>query len=224
MFRGDIAITDEFELAQNMSYNQQTKVIALVDNAAEYFGNAQVFAMPILLPPYAALEQENIGNVSAFWELYYRHLASPDADSCLALMCAAMYNGFNILLYVSPDEECLTFTSALLKYMQDNYGLTIANKEHTSSFDMAYEDLVRLRMYKYGYISPMDVIMNIKNKIVDPMVCDTLIHDLKLPESDNPVQLIDDFIRIQRNREPSKFLRPMEKHTVVDVPWKVVIQ
>jgi hypothetical protein len=207
-----------------MSYDPKTKVIALVDNAAEYFSNEQVFTMPILLPPYAALEQENIGNINGFWELYYKHLASPDADSCLALICTAMYSGFNILLYVSPDEECLTFTSALLKYMQDNYGLTIANKEHASGFDMAYEDLVRIRMYKYGYIPPMDVIMNVKNKITDPMICDTLIHDLKLPETDNPVSLIDNFIRIQRNREPNKLLRPVENQAPVDVPWKVVIK
>jgi hypothetical protein len=89
---------------------------------------------------------------------------------------------------------------------------------------MAYEDLVRIRMYKYGYIPPMDVIMNVKNKITDPMICDTLIHDLKLPETDNPVSLIDNFIRIQRNREPNKLLRPVENQAPVDVPWKVVIK
>ena len=199
MFKGDICIIDDQKLASDLSFNPQIKVIAMVDNAKDYFGEGtNVLAMPILLPPYIANEAENMGDTSAFWNLYWQHLADPNTDQYITLLLTGMYKGFNIVLYVSPDEECLTFTSAFLKYMQDNFGLTIATKNNQSSFNMAYTDIIRIKMYKYHYIDAMDVVMNIQNKILDPVICEMMCQDLGINAGEDPVGVIDNFIKIKR--------------------------
>lgn len=212
MFKGDIFITDDFQLASSLQYNPSYLVIGLLDNPKSIFGDeTMVRSIPYLLPPYIANEAENLGDMNSFYALYYQHLASPEADSYCALLMAGMYKGFNILFYVNPDEYDLTFVQAFLKYWQDNFGITIGNKQGVPCcFNIAYEDILRIKMYKYHYIPVSEVVMNIHNKITDPMICHEMAQEIGLEETEDPVSQIDKYIHDIRTRP---------QRESVPVPW-----
>lgn len=210
MFKGDVFITDDYNMAINFQYNPSYIVIALVDNPKSLFGEETLIkSIPYLLPPYIANEAENLGDINSFYALYYQHLASPEADSYCALLMAGLYKGYNILFYVNPEEYDLTFVQALLKYWQDNFGITIGNKQGLQcSFNTAYEDLIRVKMYHYHYISVNDLIRNIHNKITDYGVCCEICNELNL-SLDNPIESVHQYITNART--------PRSKE--VPIPW-----
>ena len=218
MFKGDITITNDTNLAMNLSYNPSFRVLALMDDAKTVFGEANVYAIPILLPPYVANEAENMGDLESFWNLYWQHLNTVDAESYFALIMTGLYKGFNILLYVNPDEEPMSFVSAFLKFVQDCYGLTIGTKDSPCGFDIRYEDIIRLKMFKFGYIPVMDVIANIHNKITDPFICSMIINDLNLDAGPDPVATVDNYITMYRTQN-----QPKPEKKLIPPPWRIVL-
>lgn len=216
MFKGDIFITDDIQLATNLSYDQRYRVFALMDNYETVFGqNSRVIGMPFLLPPYTALEEENMGNLQNFYNLYYQHLASDEADNYIVTLLTGLYRGFNILFYVPADESDMEYSRALLKYIQDIFGLTIGSKENPNSgFNMAFEDIIRIKMYFYGNIPAMDLVENIKNKIMDPILCDRMCHELGISSDGDPIAAIDRYIT---NYRASKTAQPK----LIDPPFYI---
>jgi hypothetical protein len=211
MFKGDIFITDDIQLATNLSYDPRYRVFALMDNYEAVFGNnSNVIGIPFLLPPYTALEEENMGNLQNFYNLYYQHLASDEADNYIVTLLTGLYRGFNILFYVPADEsDGMEFRNALLKYIQDVFGLTIGSKENPrSGFNIAYEDIIRLKMYYYGNIPAMDLVENIKNKIMDPILCDRMCSELGISNNGDPVSAVDQYITNYRNAKTKKLIDP----------------
>lgn len=215
MFKGDIFITDDFQLATTLSYDSRYRVFALMDNYELEFGkNSNVIGMPFLLPPYNALEEENIGNLQNFYNIYYQHLASAEADNYITTLLTGLYRGFNILFYVPKDEAQLEFSKALLRYIHDVFGVTIGSKDNNQcGFNVAFEDTVRIKMYFYGNIPAMDLVQNIKNKIMDPFICDRMCNDLGISPGNNPVEAVDQYIRNYRNSQnvvqaPRKLIDP----------------
>lgn len=218
MFKGDITITTDTNLAINLTYNPTYKVMALMDDAKPIFGDLPVHALAPLLPPYIANEAENMGDISSFWELYWKHLATPDAESYISILLFALYKGYNILLYVNPDEESLTFIDAFLKFVQDFYGVTIGTKDRPCSFDLNYEDIVRIRMFKYGYLPVKDLIDNIHNKIMDPQICYLIVDALNMQPDADVVDQVDRFISQYRMNQ-----QPQEPKKLIDPPWTIKI-
>lgn len=216
MFKGDIFITDDHNLTVTLSYDKRYLVIAMMDNPSTIFGDAPVRAIPYILPPYIASEAENMGDMDSFYSLYYQHLASSEADSYLTLLMVALYKGYNVLIYVNPEEEQLAFVGAFLRFMQDNFGLTIGNKENTqAAFNVAFEDIIYLKMFRYHYISAKDIVANIHNKILDPIICDMLCEELNIPTDNDPVMKIDKYIKHYRTR-----MQPIPKITS-HCPWDI---
>lgn len=220
MFKGDIFITDDPQLAVTLSYDTRYKVLALMDNANSFFKGVEIYSTQVLLPPYTALEAENMGDLNTFYSLYYQHLATAECDSCISLILVGLYKGYNILFYVDKDEESMAFVQAFLKYMQDAFGLTIGNKEHQQcAFNTDFEDIIRLKMYFYGYIPASDIVTNIKNKILDPILCDRMCAELKIDPKNDPVNAINEFIRITRT-EPVPIQAPK---SMIEPPWRIII-
>ena len=220
MFKGDIFITDDPQLAVTLSYDNRYKVLALMDNASQFFKGVQIYTTQVLLPPYTALEAENMGDLNTFYSLYYQHLASAECDSCISLILVGLYKGYNILFYVDKDEESMAFVQAFLKYMQDAFGLSIGNKENQQcAFNTDFEDIIRLKMYFYGYLPVMDIVNNIKNKILDPILCERMCAELKIDPGKDPVSAINDYIRVSRSRLiPAAQTKPL-----IEPPWRIVL-
>ena len=219
LFKGDITITEDTNLALNLSYNPSFRVLALMDDAKSVFGEANVYAVPILLPPYVANEAENLGDLQSFWNLYWQHLSTPDAESYFSLIMTGLYKGFNILLYVNPDEDSLSFVNAFLKFVQDYYGLTIGTKDSPCGFDLRYEDIIRLKMFKFGYIPVMDVVTNIHNKITDPYICSIIVNELNLQAEPDVVSQVDQYINTYR----AQLIQQQQPKKLIPPPWRIVI-
>lgn len=195
MFTGDIFITDDESVALSSAMNPQYKVLAIEPNIEDIFGyGSGVLPMGYLLPPYAALEQEEAGNLPAFYEMYYSHLMSDDVDSYIAIILAGMYKGFNILLYASKDSMQNTQAiSALLNYLQNYFGLTVGTVTHPSAFNVQFEDMLRLKMFKHGYIDAIDICKNIKGQVLDVALASLMCQELKINTTD-PVTTINSYI------------------------------
>lgn len=195
MFKGDIFITSDENVALASAMNQSFKVMVLADNAYDIFGaGAPVYPISYLLPPYAALEMEDMGNLNGFYESYYSHLMSDEVDSYICLILAGLYKGYNILIYVPQDEAQMTFVSALLQYIQTYFGLTIGTPQYPCGFNVQFEDIDQIKMFRHGYIEAIDVCKNIKGNIVDPIIANMLCKELNLKSAD-PLQTINAYIQ-----------------------------
>ena len=198
MFKGNIFYTNDEDLAMNMSYNKGYIVIALVDNADTRFSSSQVRSILYLLPPYIAFEQENLGNIDEFKRIYYNHLSRPETESYLAILFKALYDGYNILIFIDEDEMQLSFPTSLFDFLRYKYGLIVGDENHDCIFDVNYEDVIRLTMYKYSQILAQDVIDNIRFPIMDYSICNNLCDELHIKSNGDPVKAVDEYIKKDR--------------------------
>jgi hypothetical protein len=91
MLKGSLYITNKSEVVQNAVY-QNCRIVALVENLEQLNFNidsSHVTIGSILLPPFYAVSAENDGNMEAFQNLYYQHLASKEADCFICVVLAA---------------------------------------------------------------------------------------------------------------------------------------
>ena len=198
MFKGNIFYTNDENLAMNTSYNKNYIVIALVDDSDVRFGKGQVKNIHYLLPPYLAFEAENLGNMEEFKRIYYDHLNRPETESYLCLLFRALYDGYNVLIFIDEDEMQLSFPNTLFEFIRYKYGLIVGNQTNDCLFDTDYEDIVRLSMYKFHYIKAQDVIDHIRYPIRDPYICSELCDELGISNNGDPIQTIDQYIKDDR--------------------------
>ena len=198
MLKGNIFYTTDENLAMNSSFNKGYLVVALVDDSDTRFSQAQIRGIQYLLPPYMAFEAENLGDMDQFNKIYYNHLTKPESESYIAILLNALYRGYTVLIFIDEDEMQLSFPKALFDFFRYKYGLIIGNENEDCVFDIQYEDVVRLTLYKFHHIPAQDVIDNIKYPITDPYICKELCDELGIQSNGNPVKTIDEYIKQDR--------------------------
>lgn len=77
----------------------------------------------ILLPPYTAAAMQLDGDIMTFKYEYYKYLQSPDVRRYFAVLLLGLLQGRNYALYVQKDEAELPFTTVLLSFLQEVYGI-----------------------------------------------------------------------------------------------------
>jgi hypothetical protein len=181
MLKGSLYITNKSEVVQNAAY-QNCRIVALVENLEQLNFNidsSHVTIGSILLPPFYAVSAENDGNMEAFQNLYYQHLASKEADCFICVVLAALARGFNILFYVPKDESELAFTPALMQYMFNIYGVLVGSENNEFQYNNAFNHIVCTRLYFHDLISYQEYfVAHPVNFDIDRLVIPKLIYDM----------------------------------------------
>ena len=92
----------------------------------------------------------------------------------------------------------LSFPTSLFDFLRYKYGLIVGDENHDCIFDVNYEDVIRLTMYKYSQILAQDVIDNIRFPIMDYSICNNLCDELHIKSNGDPVKAVDEYIKKDR--------------------------
>jgi hypothetical protein len=92
----------------------------------------------ILLPPYTAAAMQLDGDLMIFKQEYYNYLQSPDVRRYFAVLLLGLLQGRNYALYVQKDEAELPFTTTLLSFLQDIYGIMPGITDHLGYIPCQY--------------------------------------------------------------------------------------
>ena len=157
IFKGSMYITCN---RQNLlRYNPiNTRVIVLADSIEKVQVDNRITTLgSVLLPPYEAIEFELDNRMNEFVNIYCSYLASNVPDRFITLMLAVMLKGFNIILYIDPDEyRNLHFKDVLARFVFMTYGIQIGNEYANPiipfMYNQAYDPVILSKLYDYDYI------------------------------------------------------------------------
>ena len=202
---GSISFTSNMDLLQSAMYDPTCRIVAMMDNLdtiVHLVPNAAPAS--ILLPPYSAVSAFLDGNKQVFFNEYFMHLGSKEADAFICVMLAASARGINILLYVPKDEaENLGFVGAFSQYMFNAYGVCIGN-DNGAPFNFNPNFTVNLlcRLYMHDLISYQELLVEYPpNTLIADYIIPKLAFELKfIGQPHEVVQQLNAYLqRIKQN-------------------------
>ena len=126
MLKGNIYVTNDMSIATQLSANHLIVCISGdTQNYKEFINATNDSVASLLLPPYEAVQREMDGDMNGFMHIYFAHLGSPDCTAFIAILLRALFNGKNILIYLTKDESKLNYIDYFNKFLTDIYGLTM---------------------------------------------------------------------------------------------------
>lgn len=162
MLSGSITFTSNIDILRSAMYDKTCRIVAMMDNVDSIIQTIpNVSPASILLPPYAAISAFLDNDKNTFFNEYFIHLGSKEADAFICLILAASARGINILLYVPRDEaENLGFVDAFTQYMISAYGVYIGNDNGAPfNFDICHTANVLCRLYLHDFISYQELLV-----------------------------------------------------------------
>jgi len=93
----------------------------------------------ILLPPYDAQVLELDNRMQEYEQIYFNHLNNnPIASAFIALIIRTLFNGKNIILYLTKDENEMAYSKYFLKFFKMLFGIDISYNQDPPRFDINY--------------------------------------------------------------------------------------
>ena len=159
MFKGDIIIlSSKDELLANSSGNMvlfMSLEMAKIENLIQITNGIEV---SILVPPYEALSEEVNNNLLGFNAIYFQHLATnPIAQKIIALILKSLIVGKNVIIYLTPGEAEMWYSSSFIEFMRTAYGLTISTSIGIESmWDFNYKDIILTTIFLNDLLDPLE--------------------------------------------------------------------
>lgn len=178
MLSGNIYITTDMNLATKLATDHKIICISGETNNYQQFINlTNTTVGAVLLPPYEASVAEINGDIAAFKQFYYAHLATNCMDF-LAIIIRALFNGDNILIYLTADEMKMGYIKAFSEFMFNIFGIIIGTESNQCMFNPQYGDYILTVLLKYDLLNPAEFLVRLENvNVLD--VDDSLIIKLK---------------------------------------------
>lgn len=139
MLRGTIHITTDQNEALQMSLNNG-KIVCIsneFNNYPEFVNATGACIGSILTPPYECLSYEIDGDLIAFKQSYLNYLNTKECINFIAVMLRSVYNGTNIVLYLTPDEATMAYSRVLLEYLFGSFGIVVGQYGVPFSYNAA---------------------------------------------------------------------------------------
>ena len=175
--KGDISITNRIQDLEKCRFTHKIIMIGEPDTSLAQEFNA--IAGSLFMPPYEAVMQEMDGNLQAFHDIYANHLMSIECQEYIALIFRALYEGKNILLYLTKDESELAYSKVLLEFMAGAYGLLISpNIDIPASFSQTKSTVVSDLLYLYDLFTIEEYFINRLSEPINGAVLGKLVNEL----------------------------------------------
>ena len=176
-----MAVTRDISLVQQLSQDQNTKVIFVGDSAGyEEIINAYNFIVGSLqIPEYKTLEKDINGMPNEFVQEYWEYLRSQNPSTLFATIFLAMHQGKNIILFIPPQTDGLMYPNVLLSFIKSTYFINPSDGINPFAIIQNNTAPIADLLYKFNYISPQIYLAYIGNYI-DMYGLNKLQHDLNL--------------------------------------------
>ena len=197
IFRGQIYATDKVDRA--LLYQQQfgAKVIYIGEPDPyinQAFGNTLI-QITTLTPPYDALQAVLCEDYTRFGAIYTEHLNTLEAQSLIATIVYAIYQGINIVLLFPEDTAELKYPDFLIKFIFTNLGIQVATDSNPFMYNNAFDDIIMDLLYRHDCVSPYEYIYMITN------VTNASLH-----------KLVDQLqIKVENPRDPIQYVQWVER-------------
>ena len=175
MLKGGMYITcDKNDVIGAACYN--SRVIAIAETLNDIPNSDTVTLGAVLQPPYDAVCAELDNDIPQFTALYRKYLYGNVQDRFIVLILAAMYKGYNIIVYIPKDEYEMHFKNVLQEHLLLVYGIVCGYRNRKFLYDSRFDTILLTKFYLYDYIDSKTFLMeypinveldiNVVNKLV----------------------------------------------------------
>ena len=145
MLKGNILLSSNVDDVMKLATNHL--VICISGETHNYKQMIDVIGATeasILMPPYEALVAELDGDMKLFESLYFTHLSTLKiATTFIALIVRALFDGKNVLLYLTPEESKMAYIQFFLIYFKKYLGISIGTfNGNDCAFDTNYTPVI----------------------------------------------------------------------------------
>ena len=191
--RGDICISTQIADLEKCRFTH--KIILIGEPDRDIITNYNAISGSLFMPPYEAVMQEMDGDIRAFRDIYVQHLFSPECQEYIALIFRALYEGKNILLFLSKDESELSYSKVLLEFMANVYGLLISLDINISaSFSQTKSSIVSDLLYLYDLFTLEEYFLNrIETEPINGAIMGKLVNELNPYVDQRTYQCYNDY-------------------------------
>lgn len=195
LLTGSIYLVTDKEVLRTMATSFSHRIVAMVENYDGIEDIPNIALASVLLPPYSAICAEMDGNIQAFYQEYFIHLGSKEADATICLLMAAAVRGINIALYVPKEEATnLHFATAFVQYLHDTYGITVGTEQNPFAYDQAFDPVIYSRLYLHDFISYQEFFVAFPaNCLIPEMVIPKLASEMQVCMFDNMQDYVNYF-------------------------------
>lgn len=180
MIKGTIYVTNDMNMALSMAPTHTVICISSeaqqnVDFMTAVDGNIA----SILLPPPQASMLEMEGRFQEFKQLYFEHLSQKEPFDYICIILRAIFNGNNILLYLTQDESEMQYMSAFMEYMYTTFGVVIGSESGQFNIDYRYYNVILDTLYMNDLMDSGEFLFHYPTElqIQNTMIINKLIKD-----------------------------------------------
>lgn len=165
IIKGSVYFTRNLDEAMNLLRQaNNTKCLFVGDSMGKYdmlFNQYGIIPASILMPDLIGMEADINGTPQEFRAKYFDYLNSEGPKSMISTIITALYQGKNIIFLVPPEASGLDYPDALMSYMFNYHGITVASGEkklafaYNPNFDLANANC----MYMFNTIGPAEYLL-----------------------------------------------------------------
>lgn len=165
--KGTMYITNDPQIVLNSAQNYSIICISgESDTYQDLIKATNASVATILLPSYDAVMMELDGNIDGFVNAYFMHLSSNEPSMFINLILRALYNGTNILLYLTKEESKLNYINVFAKYFNDVFGITIGTESSPYIFNPLYLPIVYDTLYLNDLMTVSEYLGGFPNNLI----------------------------------------------------------
>lgn len=160
MLKGNLYITNDVNMVYNMIATSRVIIIGQPDT--NFVNQTGASIGSILLPPYNASMCEMDGDINSFVNIYTSYLSNIEQTTFIAHIIKALYEGINLVFYLSKDESELMYSKVLLQYLEFYYGIKVGTVEQPFVYynTPEYNSVICNLLYQLDLISNEEFFIN----------------------------------------------------------------
>lgn len=203
--KGSIYITNNQQVVLNSAQNYS--IICMsgeTDNFKELIHATNASVASVLLPPYDAVMLELDGDINGFVNAYYNYLSNNEPAMFISLILRALYNGTNILLYLTDEESKLNYMPVFSKYMHDVFGIIIGTETYQFSYNSGYLSVIYDTLYMNELMTSKEYIQSYPVNITNINIATRLAIELGIfiPYGGDPIINVNNYKLALLNGDP----------------------
>jgi len=177
LLNGDIRITDNVDELKSLMFTHRIIFIGEPDD--NLIRETNGIPASLFIPPYEIIIDEMDGNIDAFANKYIGYLFSQECSRYIALIIRALYDGTNILLYLSKDESEMLYSKILCDFLKNQYGITVSYLTMPAIFNENYSNILCDFLYSFDLMSTDEFFINYPSNIsMSPLNIPKLVSEL----------------------------------------------
>ena len=181
MLKGSIYIVNDMNTAMECSLTHTIICVSgETHNYPDFIQATNANIASILLPSYEAMMMEMDGNIEGFKLAYYTHLSQNESFTFMSIILRALYNGRNIIFYLTKEESEMLYIKALAQYFFDYFGITIGTPNNPFFYNNIYDPVILKILFSRDLMSGMEFLALLPETsiISDPTTIIKLVHEL----------------------------------------------